>query len=155
MTKSRVFLLVFPILTTAVLLLGACSAQSVPIDAKVIDLTSQMQVVPVDGGGTYTDVSAAGLAAMLEVKDFQLINVHVPYAGEIAGTDLIMPFDAIEREADALPINRDRTLVVYCRSGSMSAIAVRTLVQLGYTNVWNLDGGMIAWEQAGLTLQGK
>jgi rhodanese-related sulfurtransferase len=33
--------------------------------------------------------------------------------------------------------------------------AARTLIELGYTDVWNLDGGMIAWQQAGLPLQTK
>jgi len=35
----------------------------------------------------------------------------------------------------------------------MSAIAAETLVKLGYTNLWNLDGGMVAWEQAGYEIQ--
>jgi rhodanese-related sulfurtransferase len=30
---------------------------------------------------------------------------------------------------------------------------VETLVSLGYTNIWNLDGGMVAWEQADLPLK--
>jgi rhodanese-related sulfurtransferase len=34
----------------------------------------------------------------------------------------------------------------------MSAIAAPTLVKLGYANVWNLDGGMVGWEQAGYPL---
>jgi rhodanese-related sulfurtransferase len=37
----------------------------------------------------------------------------------------------------------------------MSATAARTLVGLGYSDVWNLDGGMIAWEEAGFTLLHK
>jgi rhodanese-related sulfurtransferase len=34
----------------------------------------------------------------------------------------------------------------------MSGKAARELVSLGYTDVWNLDGGMIAWKQAGYPL---
>jgi rhodanese-related sulfurtransferase len=106
----------------------------------------------VEGGGSYTDVSAGGLALLLENKDFPLINVHIPYAGEIDGTDEFIPFDQIEQNPDKLPINKDARLVIYCRSGGMSGISARTLVELGYTDVWNLDGGMIAWEASGWRL---
>jgi rhodanese-related sulfurtransferase len=105
--------------------------------------------VSVEGGRGYTDVGAARLAAMLEKKQFPLVNVHVPYEGEIPGTDLFIPFDRVETNLGRLPADKGARLVLYCRSGSMSAIAARTLVRLGYTDVWNLKGGMIAWQQGG------
>ena len=113
---------------------------------------SQNRGIPVEGGGTYTDVSAAGLAEMLKQKDFPLTNVHIPYEGEINGTDLFVPFNGIDANLGKLPADKSAKLVVYCRSGAMSAIAARTLVKLGYTNVWNLDGGMIAWRELGYPL---
>ena len=76
-----------------------------------------------------------------------VINVHVPYDGEIEGTDLFMPFDQIN--AAALPADRDTSLVVYCLVGDMSSTAVVTLVGLGYTNIVELDGGMKAWSASG------
>jgi rhodanese-related sulfurtransferase len=111
--------------------------------------TSDTRKVPVEGGGSYTEVSVGGLARLLESKDVPLINVHVPYEGEIAGTDAFIPFDQVEANLGKLPASKDTRVVLYCRSGSMSAIAARTLVRRGYTDVWNLDGGMIAWKQAG------
>ena len=117
--------------------------------------TPETQQVPVEGGGTYTDVSVRGLARLLETKDFPLINVHIPYEGEIAGTDAFIPFNQVEANLGKLPTNKGAKVVLYCRSGSMSAIAARTLVRLGYTDVWNLDGGMIAWKQAGYPLVQK
>lgn len=110
--------------------------------------TLQTRKVPVEGGGSYTDVNAAGLAAMLQKKDFPLINVHIPYEGEISGTDLFIPFDQVGAELRKLPADKRATIVLYCRTGGMSDLAARTLVRLGYTDVWNLDGGMIGWERA-------
>jgi rhodanese-related sulfurtransferase len=42
-----------------------------------------------------------------------------------------------------------RRTIVYCASGGRSALAVRTLEQLGYTNVAHLDGGLKAWAGSG------
>lgn len=124
------------------IVLAACSPQADP-DTDV--------VVPVDGGGQYTDITPDRLAGMLEDRDFSLVNVHVPYEGEIAGTDLFIPFDEVGERLDELPPT-DARIVLYCRSGSMSAIAARELVAAGYTDVWNLDGGMNAWRAQGYPL---
>jgi rhodanese-related sulfurtransferase len=151
--SSLVFILTVAI---ASLVLAACGGQSSqPPSASEVDMAEQTQEVPVAGGGSYTDVSAVGLAAMLESKDFPMINVHIPYEGEIERTDLFIPFDEIARNLDQLPADKDARVVLYCRSGSMSATAARELVSLGYTDVWNLDGGMIAWKQAGFPVLDK
>jgi len=143
------------ITTVAVLALVACRTGLRAGAPKPGTETLQTQEVPVEGGGSYTDVNAAGLATKLEKKDFLLINVHIPYEGEIEPTDLFIPYNEIEQNLDKLPPDRSTKLVLYCRSGGMGAIAARTLVKLGYTDVWNLDGGMIAWEQAGYPLVDK
>ncbi|HEX9016439.1 MAG TPA: rhodanese-like domain-containing protein [Chloroflexota bacterium] len=108
----------------------------------------QTRQVAVDGG-SYTNVDAAGLAMMLKTKDFPLINVHIPYEGEIEGTDQFLPYDTIESNLSKLPADKSAKIFLYCRSGNMSDQAARVLVKRGYKNVWNLDGGMIAWTKAG------
>lgn len=156
MIRSKRNEIVLIALAVVALALAACSGQSTsPSTGSEVDLAKQTQQVSVEGGGRYTDVSAAGLAVMLETKDFPLINVHIPYEGEIEGTDLFIPFDKIGQYLDELPADKNAQIVLYCRSGSMSATAARELVKLGYTDVWNLDGGMIAWKQLGYPLLDK
>ncbi len=103
----------------------------------------------------YRQVTPAELSAMLQHKDFLLVNVHVPYQGELEGTDLFLPYDQVETSAGKLPADKAAKIVVYCRSGAMSAIAAKTLVKLGYTNVTDLAGGMYAWKDAGYPLLDK
>ena len=154
MIKKVTFSLTFPLMLA--ILLAACGGQEVADTVPAAtDLSSQTQTVPVEGGGSYTDVSVDGLALMLEDKDFPLINVHIPYEGEIEGTDEFIPFDQIDQYLDKLPADKDAKIVLYCRSGSMSGTSARTLVGLGYTDVWNLDGGMIAWQASGRPLLDK
>ena len=102
--------------------------------------------------GAWTNVSADQLAAMLQHKDFTLLNVKTPYIGEIAGTDLYIPYDQLSARRSELPAARDAKMVVYCRSGAESALAVQTLLGMGYTNIYNLDGGMNAWTASGRSL---
>ena len=94
------------------------------------------------------NVSADTLADMLENKSAMLINVHIPYAGEIEQTDAFIRFDDILNSAE-LPANRNAPLILYCQSGNMSGQAASALAEAGYTNVSNLEGGMLAWERAG------
>ena len=102
-------------------------------------------------GGAYFDITPQTLKSWLGHKDFLLVNVAVPYVGEIESTDEFIPLNEIEGRLNAFP-QRDSKIVVYCRSGATSAQAARQLVRLGYSNVWNLKGGMIAWQGAGYPL---
>ena len=99
-----------------------------------------------------TKLTAAQLAAKLANKDFFLVNVHIPYQGEIEKTDAFIPYDAIADSLDKLPQDRAAKIVVYCMGGPMSAIAATELVQLGFTQVGDLMGGMDGWKDAGLPI---
>lgn len=100
----------------------------------------------------WTNVSSDQLATMLEHKDFTLLNVKTPYSKEIDGTDLYIPYDQLTARASELPADKSTKILVYCLTGRSSAVAAQTLLGLGYSNVWNLDGGMTAWTSSGRTL---
>jgi rhodanese-related sulfurtransferase len=92
---------------------------------------------------------------MMKDKDFLPINVHIPPGSSIPGTDLFLPYNEITAPGNILqlPSEKDSQIVLYCRSGRMSEIAAEELLKLGYTNVWNLSGGMLRWEQMGYPLE--
>jgi rhodanese-related sulfurtransferase len=100
----------------------------------------------------YVDISLDQFVEMLKNKDFILINVHIPYEGEIPGTDLFIPYNAIDQYKEKLPRQKDAKIVLYCRTGRMSAIAAEKLVQLGYTRIFEFHGGMREWERSGKSL---
>jgi rhodanese-related sulfurtransferase len=107
------------------------------------------QIVPLEGGGSYLDIIPSELTEMLRANDFFFVKVHIPNEGEIPGTEAHIAFDQVTQRLDEFPTQKDAKIVLYCRSGSMSATAARALVEVGYTNVLNLDGGYRAWSEAG------
>ena len=77
-------------------------------------------------------------------EDFQLIDVREEFEYETSnlGGQLI-PLGGILIEADK--VSKDKPVVVMCRSGKRSAAAIMQLQQLGYSNLTNLQGGILAW----------
>lgn len=60
--------------------------------------------------------------------------------GHIANS-INIPVDNINE----ITYEKDTKIIVYCASGVRSANAAKALVDAGYTNVYNLDGGLINW----------
>lgn len=100
----------------------------------------------------FRNLQSAELAAMLRDKEVFLVNVHGPYEGEISETDAFIAYDEITAHLDKLPKDKSASIVLYCRSGRMSETAARELVQLGYTQVSHLSGGMVDWKKKGYAL---
>ena len=106
-------------------------------------------------GGAYTKVARQELQTLLANKTFPLINVNTPYEGEIEKTDAVIPYNEIDKIVEKLPSDKNAMVVLYCRSGRMSRETTEALVTLGYTNVWNLDRGMVGWKEAGFPIVTK
>jgi len=95
----------------------------------------------------YRTVTPAQLKAMLKHKDFFLLDVHVPEEKHIAGTDAFIDYRTIKQHTDLLPRDKNTKIVVYCLGDTMSRSAAADLVDLGYTQVYDLLGGTWAYRQ--------
>ena len=77
-------------------------------------------------------------------EDFQLIDVRETFEYEMSNIEgENIPLAGIIIEASK--ISKDKPVIMQCRSGARSAAAVMQLEQLGYTNLYNLKGGILAW----------
>lgn len=133
---------------------GVGSASTIePYKKSLSDSTSEKQSHAQTEN--YQTLSIDQLAKVTDDPNVTLINVHIPYAGEIPGTDEFIPFNEIRQNTDKLPSDKKAEVVLYCRSGHMSKLAYTTLRNMGYTNVYDVPGGMNAWRQAGNELEHK
>lgn len=117
-----------------------------------IELFYSTSLVNETNTAKYQTISVSELKESLVNKDFTLVNVHIPYTNEIQGTDVFIPYNEIVENLDRLPANKAEQIVLYCQSGNMSASAAQKLIDLGYTNVIDVQGGMIEWEKQGYQL---
>lgn len=100
-------------------------------------------------------VTVETVKEVLDEKDGTIIlDVRMPEeyaAGHIAGSRLI-PLPELPENLVKIP-DKSKKIFVYCRSGGRSGRAVAFLRQLGYTDVYNVAGGIIAWMEKGYPLE--
>ena len=103
------------------------------------------------GGGTaVTTVDAATFAKQVQAPGVTVIDVRTPAefaSGHIAGAV------NIDEEGDFAAgiahLDKSKTYAVYCHSGRRSGLATTAMADAGFTSIYNLDGGLMAWQQAG------
>lgn len=107
--------------------------------------------IPTPGG--YRDLPVEPAAANLAA--FRLVDVREPHEftgplSHIAGAELI-PMGGFP--AAAATWDRNRPTLLICRSGNRSGRVAAALAAAGFTRLYNLAGGMIAWNERGLPVE--
>jgi len=141
----------------AILLLGltACGGSEKDNPAPVPTATSA-EATAAQNPATYVtlDVRAA-YEQVSASEDAQFVDVRQPdewaATGVPAGARLIS-LAQLEQRAPA-ELARDKPVYVICNSGNRSRVAAEVLIRLGYSQVYNVDGGIQAWLQAGLPVE--
>jgi adenylyltransferase/sulfurtransferase len=104
---------------------------------------TQVNGTPMQNG--IPQMTAVELKKHLDNKDgIFVLDVREPYEYQVAniGAKLI-PLGELPQRAGEL--DKDREIVVHCKSGGRSQKAAELLTQIGFKNVWNLAGGITAW----------
>src|SRR5579859_4601768 len=99
-------------------------------------------------------VSTAQATHLINREDALLVDVREPGefgAGHILGARNV-PLARIDGSGD-LAKRKDKPVIVYCEGGERAAKAAAALRKLGFSRVVNLNGGLPAWQQAGLPIQ--
>jgi len=104
------------------------------------------------GWSTLQRLSPAEVSDLIATANPIVINVHIPYAGDIPGTDVDIPYNTVDAIESYLNHDHCADLLLVCLSGGMSQSAGNELIKRGYQRVRDLNGGMSAWQNAGYTL---
>lgn len=115
---------------------------------QAAEVTATVENDPAPAREPYARLDPAAFEERMRNEQAMVINVHVPYEGELAGTDAFIPYNKI-RDDPRLPEDKGTELLLYCRSGRMSEEAAVDLHEEGSTNIAHLEGGMKAWEASG------
>jgi rhodanese-related sulfurtransferase len=95
---------------------------------------------------SYQNITVQEFDKALKRNPF-VVDVHTPEQKHIEGTDAFIDYSQVKARLDEFPKDKNTEILVYCRSGSMSAEASQVLSDAGYTNVKNLIGGVNAYSE--------
>jgi rhodanese-related sulfurtransferase len=139
MNKTRVS---FSILLLLLLALVACGGAAPAVDSVAVDLSTLPDAVDV---ATVQSLKGDSEVVVIDVREQWEYD-----AGHIPGVTLI-PMNDVPARLSEIPT--DKTVIVTCRSGNRSGQVTNFLRDQGYDNVHNMEGGILAWEAAGYSVE--
>jgi len=143
MKKSTIVLLVLAVMMTA--------GTAIRVQAQETKMYENAKVLVADVKTRITEISLEDLKKKMDAQeDFVLIDVRdkgefikgsIPSALNISRG--LLEFKIGDKVED-----KSKEIVLFCKSGSRSALATAALKSIGYTNVKSLAGGWVAWDKA-------
>ena len=100
---------------------------------------SASDVRTIDAGALQKRIESNDKPLVVDVREREEFD-----AGHIKDA-MLVPLGTVHEGLSG--VAKDREIVLVCRSGRRSAKAYGILAEQGFTNLWNLDGGMLAWEK--------
>jgi len=121
-----------------------------PTVTELIDYEAFCGLKPASGAESLPEITPAELKERLDRGDaLTIVDVREPHEWEIANLEpygaRLIPMREIEARLGEL--DRDTEIVLHCKTGGRSAIVLRQLREAGYTRLWNLKGGILAWAE--------
>ena len=105
-------------------------------------------------GASVTNQGAADFAKTITDSSVVVLDVRTPgefMVGHIANA-INIDVEGMQFNADVSKLDKTKTYAVYCHSGRRSGIATSEMSKLGFSKLFNLDGGIGAWSTAGQQL---
>lgn len=135
-------------LIIAITLLSLVSVIVFVIDQrnKSIDNQSNLTIIKVDAN-TFDQLTKQPDAIILDIRTDQ--EYH---DGSLPGSKNIDFYQTELFKKELEKLDKSAKYLIFCRSGNRSAKAIELMKSLGFTNVAELDGGIISWQNAGLSL---
>lgn len=105
----------------------------------------------------FVNVGPTAAIAIINKENTVLVDVREPneIKAGMLNDAIHIPLSAIGKRLSELEKFKQSAVVVYCRSGNRSGSVCRTLTGRGFEQVYNLDGGIMAWEDAHLPVSRK
>jgi len=98
------------------------------------------------------NIAVADVKKAIDAKEkVILLDVRTPdeYARDHISGSINIPFDEVELKVKKIIPDKKKKVYVYCLSGSRSVRAVAEMINLGYTQVYDIKQGLLAWRASG------
>ncbi len=105
----------------------------------------------------FSSLTPAGAIALINNEDVILLDVREPaetVIGKITKA-IQIPVSSITQRIGELDKYKDKNVIVYCKTGARSGLACKALNKAGFENVYNMSGGITAWQDAHLPVSRK